>query len=377
MTMTQPILSTVDFNLHGFVGIRLLDATAKEVKTITRQLGPIQAPLTTDPDITIRFVDQLPLTSGLRYLGVNDVGFTDDAFFILRGKHKTRALVQIPFAQIGGRCEIVCERGLAAVPLLIAIVNLTALNKGILPLHASAFNYNGSGILTTGWAKGGKTETLLSFMAHGATYIGDEWVYLSGDGDRMFGIPEPIRIWDWHLQELPQYWALVGRSDRTRLRSLRAVARTIEQITPSGKNGGSASAKLLKRIAHVLKQQLYVHIPPQKFAGQKFEPMVGHLNKIFFVASHETSDITVTPVDPQEIAERMVFSLQAERLDVLAYYLKFRFAFPQAHNELIEQAEERQRALLTKLLAGKASYAVYHPYPVSIPALFDVINPLL
>ena len=84
--MTQPTLSPIDFNLHGFVGIRLLDATAKEVKTITRQLGPIQAPLTTDPDITIRFVDQLPLTSRLRYLGVNDVGFTDDAFFILRGK---------------------------------------------------------------------------------------------------------------------------------------------------------------------------------------------------------------------------------------------------------------------------------------------------
>ena len=372
--MNQTTLAQVDFNLHGFVGIRLIDAAPGDVKMITRQLGPIQAPLNGAPDITIRFVDQFQLNSRLRYLGVNDAGFTDDGFFILRGKHKTRTLVYLPFAKLGEPCEIVCERGGAAVPLLIAIINLTALNKGVLPFHASAFLYNGTGILTTGWAKGGKTETLLSFMAQGATYVGDEWVYLSPDGKRMYGIPEPIRIWEWHLQEVPQYWSAVSQSDRTRLRTLKFAAQTLESLSPKGKKG---PGKLLNRVAHLLRQQLYVHIPPQKLSGQKFEPMVADLNKIFFVASHETNDISVKPMDPQEIAERMVFSLQLERADLLAYYLKFRFAFPQARNELLEQAEERQRRLLKQMLAGKESYSVYHPYPVSIPALFDAIRPLL
>jgi len=156
------------------VGIRLCNASPGDVAAVTRQLGPIQAPLTREPDIVIEFVDQVRLSSPLRYLGVNDSAFTDDAFLVLRSKNKARAMVQIPFADIGQQCRIVCATGLPAVPLLIPILNLTALNRGILPLHASAFRYRDTGVLTTGWSKGGKTETLLAFMDRGANYIGDE-----------------------------------------------------------------------------------------------------------------------------------------------------------------------------------------------------------
>jgi hypothetical protein len=85
----------------------------------------------------------------------------------------------------------------------------------------------------------------------------------------------------------------------------------------------------------------------------------------------------VQPIDPQEIARRMVFSLQYERRELMSYYMMYRFAFPEARNALIEQAEELQRAMLTRALAGKDAYAVHHPYPVPIPALFDTIGPLL
>src|SRR6266536_429305 len=139
---------TTDFDLHGFVGIRLIDAKPSNLAAVKRQLGPIQVSLTREPDIVIRFVAQLQLSSSVRYLGVDEAGFTDDAFLIFRGKHATNVKVQIPFDQIGSqRCEIVCETGIPAVPLLIAIINLTALSKGILPLHASALLYNGKGIL--------------------------------------------------------------------------------------------------------------------------------------------------------------------------------------------------------------------------------------
>ena len=106
-------------------------------------------------------------------------------------------------------------------------------------------------------------------------------------------------------------------------------------------------------------------------------PLAADLDKVLFVASHDSPDVIVAPIDPGEVAQRMVFSLQAERLDFMAYYLKFRFAFPEARNELIEQAEERQRALLVKMMAGKDTYALYHPYPVSIPFLYDAVLPYL
>ncbi len=106
----------VDLCLNPLVGIRLLDATANDVAVVLRQLGPVQAPLERAPDITIRFVDELPLAQPLRFVGLQDAGFTDDAFVVLRGRHRAAVRVQIPFDRLGAACEIVCERGLPWPP---------------------------------------------------------------------------------------------------------------------------------------------------------------------------------------------------------------------------------------------------------------------
>jgi hypothetical protein len=366
----------IDYDLHGLAGIRLIDASASDAAAVTRQLGPIQAPLARDPDIVIRFVERLTTSSRVRYLGLDEAGFTDDAFLVLRSKHGVRAKVQVAFEQIGKQCEIICESGLPAVPLLIPILNLTVLSRGAIPLHASAFTYNGTGVLTTGWSKGGKTEALLAFMSQGAEYIGDEWVYISGDGQRMYGIPEPIRVWDWHLGYLPSYRPLVGWDDSIRLRTIKMV-QAVDQVMLQVAGRGSLPARVMSRIRPVLKRQLFVDMHPKKLFGSGFGSLKGNLQKVFFVASHETPDVTVQPMDPQELARKMVFSLQYERLDFMSYYLKFRFAFPEIQNTFIEQAEELQRERLMRVLAGKSAYAVYHPYPVPLAALFDAISPLL
>ena len=367
---------TSEFDLHGIVGIRLTNATPSDVAAVKRQLGPIQTPLSRTPDIVIYFVDKISSTSPVRYLGLDDVGFTDDAFFVFRGKHQARVRVQIPFQQIGNQqCEIVCESGLPAVPLLIAILNLTALSKGALPLHASAFNYNGKGILTTGWSKGGKTEMLLTYAANGAEYIGDEWVYLSSDGQHMYGIPEPIRVWNWHLKELSYYKAKVSSSDLARLRVLNTVIKTLDLFEKSKVTRGSSLFKLSRRVNALLRKQIHVDLPPEKLFGKIVGTTNGNPDKVFFVATHDEPEIIVQPIDSHEIVQRMVFSLQEERSEFLSYYQKFRFAFPEFSNPFIDQIEETQRRILTNVLAGKEAYAVYHPYPFSLPKLFEVTRP--
>jgi hypothetical protein len=368
---------TLDFDLHGIVGIRLLNGTAGDIAVVKKQLGPIQKPLTRPPDILIRFVERMEFSSPVRYLGVDDAGFTDDAFLVFRGQHKGRVSVQIPFDQIGSpQCEIVCESGLGAVPLLIAIVNMTALSRGALPLHASALRYNGKGIIVTGWAKGGKTETLLAFVANGAEYIADEWVYISSDGQRMYGIPEPTRVWYWHLQQMPHYKAMVKRGDLIRLQTLNGVVGALERLESSRLGrGGSLPTRSLRSLKALMKQQLNVQIPPQKLFGRKPGDGTVRPEKIFWVASHAEPEVSVEKIDPQEVAKRIVFSLQEERMGFLSYYWKYRFAFPDCSNALIEQSEEIQRSLLIKILADKEAYVVYHPYPFSIPALFEVVRP--
>lgn len=366
---------TSDFDLHGIVGIRLLDATPNDIAAVRQQLGPIEKPLSRTPDIVIRFVDQMTFSSRIRYLGVDDAGFTEDAFLIFRGKHKRRVRVQIPFEQIGSQqCQIVCESGVGAVPLLIAILNLTALSKGTLPLHASALRYNGKGILVTGWAKGGKTETLLAFVANGAEYIGDEWVYISSDGQLMYGIPEPTRIWYWHLQEMAHYKAMVARNDLLRLQALNAAVSLMERLE-SSRLGRGSTGRFIGWLRGLVKQQLNIQLPPEKLFGRKPGSGTVRPEKIFWIASHAEPSVSVEQIHPEEIAKRIVFSLQEERMGFMAFYLRYRFAFPDCSNALIDQVDEIERGMLLKIFAEKEAYAVYHPYPFAIPALFEEIRP--
>jgi hypothetical protein len=211
-------------------------------------------------------------------------------------------------------------------------------------------------------------------MAHGADYVGDEWVYISPDGARIFGIPEPIRVWDWHLADLPECRARIGGKEQMRLRLLKFMARSTER---AGRLPLGAPAQVLRRLTPLLKQQMHVDIAPQRLFKQTMGPLAADLDKVLFVASHDSPEVCIEPIDPQAVARRMLFSLQAERLDFMATYYKYRFAFPDASNELIEQAAARQARLLAAVLAHKPAYALYHPYPVAIPALYHAVLPVL
>ena len=290
----------------------------------------------------------------------------------MRSRHKTPARVEIDFSQIGESVEIVCERGLPAVPLLIPILNLAVLARGVVPLHASAFVHRGTGVVATGWSKGGKTEALLAFATRGARYVGDEWVYLAGDGSRVHGIPEPIRIWGWHLRQLPQYEALVGRAARTRLRAIELFLgseRALRRV-----KAGKRPSQALARLAPLLGRQLFVDIEPERLFGPVGEQSAP-FDRLFFLMSSDEPDIAVEPVDPREVGKRMVFSLQHERLDFTAAFLKYRFAFPAAANPFIERVEDLERTALTRAFAGKPAFLVRHPYPCSLASLFEAMSP--
>jgi hypothetical protein len=371
------VTASADFDLHGFVGVRLVDAGPRELRAVARQLGPIHAPLDREPDLLVRFVERLETPALLRTLDQGDVAFTEDEFLVLHGPHGTPARVSIPFERVGGRCEIVCQRGAAGVPLLLPIVHTTALAKGALPLHASAFDFQGTGVVATGWSKGGKTETLLAFMANGARYVGDEWVYLGEAGGRMFGIPEPIRVRDWHLDQMPRHRARLGRGARLRLAALRGLVGAASRVAAGSSRRRSAPARWLGRALPRLRKQLHLDCPPAELFGEPALALRGTPHVIVFVSCHESPEIVVDRADPAEVAQRMVLSFEEKQRDFASYYRKFRFAFPERRNERIEEAAAVLRQLLPQALSGKPAWEVRHPYPVAFPALFEAIRALL
>jgi hypothetical protein len=353
----------IDYDLHGLAGVRLLGATPADAVAVDRQLGPIRAPLRREPEIVVRFVDRLDVGAPVRLLGLDEAGFTDDAFLILRSRHKARSRVRLPIEQLGGQCEVECEHGIPAVPLLIAAINLTVLARGALPLHASAFVHEGRGVVVTGWSKGGKTEAVLAFMMRGASFVGDEWVYVEPGGATVHGIPEPLRLWEWQLRQLPELRRKLGRSERARLAALRTAVGTLRDRGP-------------RRLEALLAGQLHADVAP----GELFPPgriaLSGPFDRLFLAGSWEEQRVEARPVEPAVVGARIASSLQYERAPLTHVYEQFRFAFPERRNPVLEDAADRERALLEQVMAGKPAYAVDHPYPVDLAALFDVMAPL-
>ncbi len=369
----KKITDKVDYNIHGLVGIRLLHPSAVDIATVDKQLGPMRGQVD-EPDITIRFVKNIP-TPKLITLDVDRAGFDENGFYILQSK-KRATKVKIPFDQIGERCEIICEHDLKAVPLLIAIINLTLLSKGALALHASAFLHNDKGILVTGWSKGGKTEALLSFAKAGADYVGDEWVILSPGGIVMYGIPEPIRIWQWHLKEYPHLGQLVSFSEKLMFKIIDMFL-ALDHLLQKGRWEKMFLSQALHKAIPALKRQQGANIAPNKIFQRLCFNRGVYPDRVFLILSHQEETIQVNPVSGAEIAEKMVSSLEYELLPLMEYYQMFRYAFPEIENEFLATVGKRQHDLLTRALTGKQAFLVKRPHPVSFDELFEVLDQVI
>jgi hypothetical protein len=248
------------------------------------------------------------------------------------------------------------------------MVNFIALSRGVLPLHASAFIIDGLGVLVTGWSKGGKTEALLAAMSQGAEYVGDEWVYLQPDGT-MFGLPEPIRVWDWHLEQLPELLRARPRADRLRLSTWRAVA----ALTRLGSDAPVPGAGLARRARPIATRQAYLQVPPEELFGKGRVALRGQLDSVVLVLSAESPNIATEMAGPLEVSGRMAASLTEEREPFLSHYRQFRFAFPERSSSLVETSKEREAELLAHLFDGRPAARVIHPHPCDILALGDAV----
>ena len=363
----------VDFDLHGIVGIRVLDARPADVGTVTRQLGPLVAPLGREPDITVRFVDELPESRPMTYATWPECAAAGDDFYLLRGKDGVAARTLLTIDEDGDACQVICERRAGHVPHLLALVNLIALRRGVLPLHASAFVHRGVGVLATGWGKGGKTETLLAFAQRGARYVGDEWVYLTPDGG-MHGVPEPIRLWAWYVEQLPGLRAGLSAATRARLGALPAMARSADGLAA---RLGGLPASVLRRAAPVLRRQAHVQVPPSRLFGEDAIALHGRVDHVLFVVSHDRDDVSIDPIDGASVAGHMLASLEEERTPILAVYRQFRFLFPERRVAAIEDAASIERRLLEAYLSDRPAHVLRHPYPVDLTSLVGPVETVL
>ena len=363
----------VRYTLHDFVGIDVVNGSKKDIDLVEKHIGPIRSQSRRPTDLTLHFTDKLRHDGTLRLIGVDEAAFDDERFYILRNKHKSVAKVALDMQTIGSSTDVVCERGLASIPLLLPLINHSALAKGVLPLHASAVRYRGKGILILGWAQGGKTETLLSFLNAGAEYVGDEWVYVSPDGSRLMGIPEPVFVWKWHLEELPKYWSRISKKKRRKFAALDLAIRGLQPFT----NSKSRNVSFGTRFRSLLERQQNLYVPPATLFEGQMGDLATDFDMVLFVASHEARAMATTPVDPSIVAGKVRHSLSDERDVLMTWYKKYRFAFPERSNTFLEQADETEWSLLQAAFAEKPAFAFHHPYPLPIAEIAPSISKVI
>jgi hypothetical protein len=359
--------AVTDFDLHGLVGVRVLDAGPSDVAVVSRQLGHAETTLERDPDLTIRFVDRLAPTP-LTLVGVGESGYDDDAFYLLQAKGGVARRTMMPFDRLGPGAEIVCERGIPAVPHLLATVNLVLLTRDVLPLHATALEVDGMGVLVTGWSKGGKTETLLAATRHGARYVGDEWVYLPPDGS-MLGLPEPIRLWAWQLAQRPDLLASRTAGERRRLRTWAMISGIADRAGDRSWTGSAA----VRRVAPALARQAYLQVPPADLFGAAGMVTSARLDAVVLVMSSEAPDTVAHDTAPGEVSRRMAASLAEERAPLLVHHRQFRYAFPDRSSPLLESAGDLEARLLAERLDHVPSAKVTHPHPCDVEELGQAV----
>ena len=366
--------NAVDFDIHGLVGVRLVGPSPANVAAVSAQIGPPSSSVLRRPDIVVRYVDHLS-TGTLRYV---DLGKTasSKAGFIVFSEGDGEGKVSIPFEQIGADCEILCERRVGWIPLLISIINLTALKKHrCVPIHASAFVHEGTGVLVTGWVKSGKSEALLAFSQYGATYVGGEWVLLSCDGNTMYGLPGTFRMWECQRRQLShlQHIDIGGNAGTFRLiRFLDAVQRALPKGLAS-----FGPFKLLREGMPALRRQLNFRVEPKAIFGDRCGSLTGHPDKIFIGMVHSDERVLTEPAEVATVADQLACAMEFELTSLMSHYRAFKFAFPGIRNEFLEKVPNLLRDALTQALAAKEIYMLYHPYPVSFHDLYQVMQKVL
>jgi hypothetical protein len=349
----------IEFNFHEIVGLKLINPTDFDVNVITKKFDITPQKLTFEPDIVITYNKELAFPD-LTYIGLNAAAFSNNDFYILsNGKENVKVIV--PFEDIGlKQLKIVCESGSPDIPLLNHFINLTFLSKGYLPLHSTAFQYDDIGALVLGWTKGGKSESLFSFMNNGAEYVSDEISIISNNGKEVLGLKVPICIWKYQFKEIPDFIPKLNFQKQVIMKVIQLI-KTLNKII---------NFKLIDKAVPLLDTQLHVKTLPSKiFSSDRIIPKM-KLDVVFFAVSHSSNEIVVEPISINEVIDRMISS-QEEELDYFYnFYRMFKYAFPQRINEFLENLMNIQYRLMKKLLENKKAYIVKHPYPVSFKNLY-------
>lgn len=351
---------TVDLEIHGVALVRLVDAPEPLARKLQDRLTPVLTSSGLDqPDIVVEFPEEFGADT-VHHIGQRFAAFSGQRFYIL-DRATGVTLAEIPFGAVGTETIVRCSRDATSVPLLFDLLRVVMFARGWISLHASAVVMEGTGVLLAGWPRGGKTGAMLALVAEGAHFVGDEWIFLSGDGRRMLGLPTSVAVSEWQLESLPGLIPTPGLQRKLMFWFIHRLESGHRLMTDKGMSRTFAAKSLGKSLPY-LRSQLKVARSPQSLFGRDQCVFEGEPEKFFLLIGHDRPEIVIEPCAPETVASRMVMANRYEEKKLFDYYQAFLFAFPQARSEVLELSADHQAEMLSGALANKETFLVSHPY---------------
>jgi hypothetical protein len=333
-------------------------ASTSEAADLSGRLGLPETEPPSDPDLVVTFADEELALEDVQLLG-DDSGFDGERFLILG---RLAGGARAGAVRLGEPIELVSSHRARSLPLLVPLLDLAALRKSVLPLHAAVFSFEERGIAVLGWPHAGKTSALLAFLGRGARLVADDRAYVSFDPPHVAGLRGGIELRGHHLEALSNLPHPPGAAVRVRLRlSLgadRLQARAARQ-SPSG-----PLSRLGARAAAAVAAATAAEVLPQGVVGDEGVD-VERIDTVFLMMRQLRGAISVESLSGVSARERLLALARHDRAQLRELVQKYRFAFPGTADQL-DRIESIEALRIETLARDTPVFAVSHP-PASRP----------
>lgn len=251
----------------------------------------------------------------------------------------------VDFRTLGPGCALACSPQ-ASPRDILPWLNLLLPPAGVIPLHASAFAWQGQVCVLAGPAGSGKTGVLLAAVSKGAEAVGDECVWL-GPGGRLRGIPVDMEVRLAYLRAWPAFRGRVPRPDRRRAQIYGALARVMPSDALARKAASRARAT--------------VHA--ETLLGPYLKGVA--VNRLVLSVTRDAPGIAVRRITTSEAVERLVHLQMQEYAPQRRCYAHALYLFPGLRNDFMDHLDAGVSKALAEALKGVETCVLEHPQPVS------------
>jgi hypothetical protein len=370
------------FDLHGLASLAVEDDREQVIRTLDTQLDPFEpsvgaTPADTDVvlspnvDIVSRSLCDVhgPAGDGRR------TGSDGRRCYLLRGGSRFELPRVYPPM---GHVRLSYDRGFplwaAMSELVRPLLQLATIQRGAITVHGATVQLGEGGVLVCGWSESGKTETALALAESGARFISDKWTIIDSSAT-VHAFPVSVGIRDWVLDYLPRLRAHLRRSQRARLRAVRAARRPLPLLTsgPATQLGGVLESQLERAFTLAGRLSLRQTEVAAVYGSPRDPIRTPPLTTLAMLTTVSADEVTVRPAEVGWTAERLARSAAYERRTLYELDARARYAGVDPGPSPLLDVPRIEAGLLRKVLERVQLLEVKAPFPTDPRRVADAL----